>query len=91
TEPTRGAVRKGEIVNADLAEEAIRAALAAAEESADVELRSVYLSATGSHIEGNNYHGVHPIASVDREIDEEDLKAVERKAHPKLTDGREVL
>jgi len=91
TEPTRGAVRKGEIVNADLAEEAIRAALAAAEESADVELRSVYLSATGSHIEGNNYHGVHPIASVDRAIDEEDLKAVGRKAHPKLTDGRQVL
>ena len=53
TEPTRGAVRKGEIVNMDLAEEAIRAALATAEESADVELRSVHLSVTGSHIEGN--------------------------------------
>ncbi len=91
TEPTRGAVRKGEIVNADLAEEVIRAALAAAEESADVELRSVYLSVTGSHIEGDNYHGVHPIASVDREIEEEDLEAVARKARPQMTDGREEL
>jgi cell division protein FtsA len=91
TELTRGAVRKGEIVNRDLAEEAIRGALAAAEESADVELRRVYLSVTGSHIEGNNYHGVHPIASVDREIEEEDLTAVARKARPQLTEGREVL
>ena len=82
TEPSRGAVRKGEIVNMDLAEEAIRAALATAEESADVELHRVYLSVTGSHIEGNNYQGVHPIASLDRENDEEHIKAETRTARP---------
>jgi len=65
-------VRKGEIVDAALAVEDIRDAIVEAEQMADVEVRSVYLGVTGPHIRGFNNRGFHPVASVDREISEED-------------------
>ena len=66
TASSRGSVRKGEIINTELAEQAIREALADAEEQANIEIGSVYLGVTGAHIKGFNNRGVHPIASVDR-------------------------
>ncbi len=77
--PSRG-VRKGEIVEATLAEEDVRMALAEAEHSADVEVRSVYLGISGGHLEGFNNRGVQPIVSRDREIGEEDIRDVVRNA-----------
>jgi cell division protein FtsA len=77
--PSRG-VRKGEIVNPELAEEDIRHAIAEAEQMADVEIRSVYLGVTGRHVRGFNNRGVHPIFSVDREISEEDVQDVIKNA-----------
>jgi len=77
--PSRG-VRKGEIVEAALAEEDVRRALADAEHSADVEIRSVYLGVSGGHIQGFNNRGVQPIVSRDREIAPEDVKDVIRNA-----------
>ena len=72
TAPSGGSVRKGEVINPGLAEEAIRAALGAAEEDANVEIGSVYLGITGAHISSINRSGVHPIPTVDREIDAAD-------------------
>jgi cell division protein FtsA len=69
-------VRKGEISDATAAEEDIRKALADAEMMANVEIRSVYLGVTGSHIRGFNNHGAHHIASADREITGEDVQDV---------------
>ncbi len=73
-------VRKGEITDAAAAEEDIRNAIVEAEQMADVEIRSVYLGVTGSHMRGFNNHGVHPVVSADREINEDDVQDVVRNA-----------
>jgi len=91
TAPSGGSVRKGEVINPGLAEEAIRAALGAAEEDANVEIGSVYLGITGAHISSINRSGVHPIPTVDREIDEADLVRVKENASPQLTADHELL
>src|SRR5688572_19384205 len=67
-------VRKGEIVDFNLAQEDIRNAIVEAEQMADVEIRSVYLGVTGTHIRGFNNRGFHPVASHDREIAQEDVE-----------------
>lgn len=73
-------VRKGEIADANLAEEDVRQAIVEAEHMADVEIRSVYLGVTGAHIRGFNNRGVHPVVSSDREITEEDVQDVIKNA-----------
>ncbi len=67
-------VRKGEIVDSNLAQEDIRNAIVEAEQMADIEIRSVYLGVTGAHIRGFNNRGFHPVASHDREIVQEDVE-----------------
>ena len=73
-------VRKGEIVDPSAVEEDVRAAIVEAEQMADVEIRSVYLGVSGSHIRGFNNRGVHPVVSADREITEEDMLDVVKNA-----------
>lgn len=73
-------VRKGEIADAAAAEEDVRNAIVEAEQMANVEIRSVYLGITGNHIRGFNNHGVHPVASADREIMQEDVQDVIKNA-----------
>jgi cell division protein FtsA len=73
-------VRKGEIVDAALAQECVRNAVVEAEQSADVEIRSVYLGVTGGHVRGFNNRGVHPVVSADREISEDDVSDVIKNA-----------
>ncbi|MBC8095269.1 MAG: cell division protein FtsA, partial [Akkermansiaceae bacterium] len=73
-------VRKGEICDAPKAEEDIRNAIVEAEQMADVEIRSVYLGVTGSHVRGFNNRSVHPVVSADREISEEDAQDVIKNA-----------
>lgn len=73
-------VRKGEISDTALAEEDIRNAIVEAEQMADVEIRSVYLGITGGHVRGFNNHGVHPVVSADREINDDDVQDVVRNA-----------
>jgi cell division protein FtsA len=73
-------VRKGEIADVPAAEEDVRHAIVEAEQMADVEIRSVYLSVTGSHVRGFNNRGVHPVVSSDREISEEDVQDVIKNA-----------
>jgi len=73
-------VRKGEICDAPTAEEDVRNAIVEAEQMADVEIRSVYLGVTGGHLRGFNNRGVHPVASADREISEDDVQDVVKNA-----------
>jgi cell division protein FtsA len=51
--PSRG-LRKGEIVDFQLAQQSILQALADAEQKTDAEIREVYLVLTGTHIESSN-------------------------------------
>jgi cell division protein FtsA len=73
-------VRKGEIVDAALAEEDVRNAIVEAEKMANVEIRSVVLGVTGGHIRGFNNHGIHPVVSADREITGDDVEDVVKNA-----------
>lgn len=73
-------VRKGELVDATLAGEDIRNAIVEAEQMADIEIRSVYLGVTGSHIRGFNNRGFHPVVSHDREITDDDVQDVIKNA-----------
>ncbi|MBU6399808.1 MAG: cell division protein FtsA [Verrucomicrobia bacterium] len=73
-------VRKGEITDPALAEEDVRNAVVEAEQMADVEIRSVYLGVTGSHLRGFNNRGVHPIVSADRMISAEDVQDAVKNA-----------
>ena len=73
-------VRKGEIIDVALAEEDVRNAIVEAEQVADVEIRSVFLGVTGSHIRGFNNTGVHPVVSADREITTSDIQDVIKNA-----------
>lgn len=69
-------VRKGEVVNADVAAEDVRNAIVEAEKSADVEIASVYLSVTGGHLTSLNTHGVFTASSDDHEISQPDVTEV---------------
>jgi cell division protein FtsA len=73
-------VRKGEIVNVEQAEEDLRAALFEAEQMAQVEIRSVYLGVTGSHVRGFNNRGTHVVVSAEREITDDDVADVIKNA-----------
>lgn len=73
-------VRKGEIIDVPLVSEDIRNAIVEAEQMADVEIRSVYLGVTGSHVRGFNNRGVHPVVSADREITQQDVEDVIKNA-----------
>ena len=67
-------IRKGEIIDVSLAEEDVRDAIVEAEQVADVEIRSVFLGVTGSHLRGFNNTGVHPVVSADRDITNDDIQ-----------------
>ncbi|HNQ90645.1 MAG TPA: cell division protein FtsA [Verrucomicrobiota bacterium] len=73
-------VRKGEIIDPAATADDVRAAIAEAEQMANVEIRSVYLGVTGSHIRGFNHRGHHNIPSVDRDITADDVQDVVKNA-----------
>ena len=77
--PSSG-VRKGEIADPAQVESCVRDAIVEAEQMANVEIRSVFLGVTGSHLRGFNNRGVHPVVSADREIMEEDVQDVVKNA-----------
>jgi len=72
---TKG-VRKGEIIDPKTVEEDVRTAVAEAEQMANVEIRSVFVAVTGSHIKGFNHRGFHRVLSADYEITQEDVEDV---------------
>jgi cell division protein FtsA len=73
--PSRG-VRKGEIVDFENAVKCVREAVADAEEKCDVEIRSVFVGVSGSHIHSFNNRGCVHLPEDREEIDEEDYQDV---------------
>lgn len=73
--PTAG-VRKGEIVDAETAQQCLHEALVKAEDRSDVMVKNVFLAVTGSHIESLNNKGTIRISEDDAEITESDLAEV---------------
>lgn len=77
--PSRG-VRKGEIIDFENASKCVHEALSDAEEKSDVEIKSVWLAVTGSHIQSFNNRGSTTLPDDGGEITEEEIQEVEYKA-----------
>jgi len=73
-------VRKGEVVDLELATECVRDAVAEAEANSDVDIKDVSVAVTGHHIQSFNSRGSIRIPEDRMEIDEEDLDEVSIKA-----------
>jgi len=85
-------VRKGEIVDYDKAANVVRIALTQAEQVGNVEIQSIYLGVSGSHIRAFTSHGFHPILTADRQITEQDVSEVLRNAKTvNLPEGNTVI
>ncbi len=77
--PSAG-VRKGEIIDFEHASTCVYNAIRAAEDKADLEIKAVYLSVTGSHIASLNHRGCVRIPEDQREITEDDVKELKKIA-----------
>lgn len=71
THPSEG-LRKGVVVNIESTVESIKGALEKAEQSAGLEIGSVYVGIAGSHIRGQNSLGIVPVKG--REVKEADVE-----------------
>jgi len=69
-------VRKGEIVDMDAAMQNITEAVAAAEDSAGVEIHNVFASVSGGHIRCFNNRGSVIVTNEDREITDDEVRNV---------------
>ncbi|MEM7384712.1 MAG: cell division protein FtsA [Verrucomicrobiota bacterium] len=76
--PARG-VRKGEIVDNEIAAHCLQDAIRKAEERADVAIESVYLAVAGPHLASLNHRGCVRI-NEDAEVTEDDLEEIKRIA-----------
>ena len=86
---TANGVRKGEIVDLRAASDCTHAALLAAEKSAGAEIEGVYLSISGSHLEGFANGGVVTVEDADNWVREGDIKRAADNARSKaLSPGR---
>jgi len=89
--PSRG-LRKGMVVNVDSTVEAIKRAVAEAEQMAGVEVDSVYTSIGGGHIGGVNSQGVVAVQGRTREVATTDVeRAIEVARDVDLPPDREIL
>lgn len=85
-------VRRGAVVNVELAVDSIRKAIDEAELTAGVEIDSVYLGLSGAHAKGFNSRGVVAVAGKNREITRDDVRrAIEAAKAVALPSGREIL
>jgi cell division protein FtsA len=73
--PSRG-LRRGIVVNIDSTVEAIKLAVAEAEQMAGVEVARVYAGVAGGHIRSVNSRGVVAISGKDREVSRADIERV---------------
>lgn len=80
--PSQG-VKKGEVVDLQLASGAAHSALVAAEKSAGVNLTEVYLAQTGSLLEGFFNEAVVNVASSDNIVSSKDIERVTKEAKSK--------
>ncbi|MBI3628406.1 MAG: cell division protein FtsA, partial [Candidatus Rokubacteria bacterium] len=89
--PSRG-LRKGVVVNIDSTVEAIRKAVAEAEQMAGVEVSSVYAGVAGGHIRGINSRGVVAVSARNREVSQSDIdRALEAAKAINLPPDREII
>ncbi len=79
TAPSRG-VRKGEICDFDTVQTCLHDALVRAEDRSDVMIRNVFLSVTGSHVQGINNRGSYVLPEGQDELTEDDLEEVKEIA-----------
>ena len=85
-------IRRGVVVNLEAAVESIKRAIDAAELTAGVEIDSVHLGLSGTHIKGFNSRGVVAVAGKTREITREDVgRAIDAAKAVALPSGREIL
>jgi cell division protein FtsA len=88
--PSRG-LRKGVVVNIDSTVEAIKRAVAEAEQMAGVEIESVFASIGGAHLGGLNSQGVVAVQR-NREVTASDVeRALEVARDVRIAPDREVL
>ncbi len=91
TAASRG-LRKGVVVNIDSTVEAIKQAVAEAEQMAGVEVAAVYAGVAGGHIRGVNSRGVVAVSGKDREVSGADVeRAVEAARAINLPQDREII
>lgn len=89
--PSRG-LRKGIIVNVEATVEAIKRAVADAEQAAGIEVDSVYASVGGGHLRGINSQGVVAVQGRTREVTAADVaRAVEAARAISLPPDRGIL
>ncbi len=89
--PSRG-LRRGVVVNIDFTVEAIKQAVAEAEQMAGVEVAGVYAGVAGGHIRGLNSRGVVAVSGRDREVSEHDVERVVDAARAfNLPQDREII
>jgi cell division protein FtsA len=89
--PSRG-LRRGVVVNIDFTVEAIKQAVAEAEQMAGVEVAGVYAGVAGGHVRGLNSRGVVAVSGRDREVNEQDVERVVEAARAiNLPQDREII
>ena len=91
TAPSRG-LRRGVVVNIDSTVEAIKHAVAEAEQMAGVEVAGVYAGVAGGHIKSLNSRGVVAVSGKDREVSAVDVERVIEAARAiNLPQDREII
>ncbi|HET7340611.1 MAG TPA: cell division protein FtsA [Methylomirabilota bacterium] len=89
--PSRG-LRRGVVVNIDSTVEAIRQAVAEAEQMAGLEVARVYAGVAGGHIRSLNSRGVVPVQGRDREVSAADVaRVVEAARAINVPQDREII
>ncbi len=85
-------IRRGVVVNLEAAVDSIKRAIDEAELTAGVEIDSVHLGLSGTHVKGFNSRGVVAVAGKNREITREDVgRAIDAAKAVALPSGREIL
>jgi cell division protein FtsA len=89
--PSRG-LRRGVVVNIDFTVEAIKQAVAEAEQMAGVEVAGVYAGVAGGHVRGLNSRGVVAVSGRDKEVSPVDVERVVEAARAiNLPQDREII
>jgi cell division protein FtsA len=89
--PSRG-LRRGVVVNIDFTVEAIKQAVAEAEQMAGAEVAGVYAGVAGGHIRGLNSRGVVAVSGREKEVSEADVDRVVDAARAiNLPQDREII
>jgi cell division protein FtsA len=89
--PSRG-LRRGVVVNIDFTVEAIKQAVAEAEQMAGAEVAGVYAGVAGGHIRGLNSRGVVAVSGREKEVSEADVdRVVDAARAVNLPQDREII